>query len=245
MQALPSPLQRGLRQLARVIPEGTRGRSYLHRATTGIEERYYGNARIFGPAEKRLLLRPDARPHTDVTAHLFREAAGLDDVSTMQYVDLHTWLTGDILTKADRMSMAHSLELRVPFLDRAVYEVASSLPTALRLPPGSQVTKFALREALRDVVPASVVDRRKLGFPTPTRVWLRQEIGAWAAEIIATSQTDHLLDLRYALRLLAEHRRGDADHSRKVWTVLIFCLWHAIAVEKRLDPASAEGRTVA
>jgi asparagine synthase (glutamine-hydrolysing) len=206
------------------MPEGVRGKSFLDRATTPIDERYYGNARIFGHEEKTSLMRGPAEPHTTVTAPLYEAAADLDDVATMQYVDLHTWLPGDILTKADRISMAHSLELRVPFLDRAVYAAAAALPTSLKL---ARTTKFALREAMRGIVPDAVVDRRKLGFPTPTRVWLRGEIGVWAADVFADAGVDHLLDLRHAQRLLAAHRRGDADHSRKIWTVLMFCIWYS------------------
>ncbi|WP_326999678.1 asparagine synthase (glutamine-hydrolyzing) [Dactylosporangium sp. NBC_01737] len=222
--ALPAPLRRGLRAVSAVMPEGVRGKSFLERATTPIGERYYGNARIFGPAEKARLMRGPAEPHTTVTGPLYEAAADLDDVAAMQYVDLHTWLPGDILTKADRISMAHSLELRVPFLDRAVYAAAAALPTSLKL---AKTTKFALREAMRGIVPDAVVDRRKLGFPTPTRVWLRGDIGAWAGDVIADAGVDHLLDLRHAQRLLAAHRRGDGDHSRKIWTVLMFCLWYA------------------
>ena len=125
--ACPTPVQRGLRAVSKVIPEGVKGKSFLERGTTPIEERYYGNARIFTEDEKRRLLRrydPAVR-YTDVTAPLYAEAAGLDDVTKMQYVDLYTWLRGDILVKADRMSMAHSLEVRVPFLDTEVFDVAA------------------------------------------------------------------------------------------------------------------------
>ncbi|HET9518859.1 MAG TPA: asparagine synthase (glutamine-hydrolyzing) [Actinoplanes sp.] len=233
---LPAGVKRGLRGLAEVIPEGVKGRSYLQRGTTPIEERYYGNARIFTGAEKARLLRFSAAEHTEVTAGLYAEAAYLDDAAAMQHVDLHTWLTGDILSKADRMSMAHSLELRVPFLDQAVYAAAAHLPTELKLPAHTRTTKWAFREAMREVVPASIVNRPKLGFPTPTRVWLRGEIGEWVGDLLADSQTGHLLDLGYAQRLLAEHRAGRADHSRKVWTVAMFCLWHAITVERTIDP---------
>src|SRR5439155_27326439 len=118
VNGLPDPLQRGLRRLSRAIPEGMKGKSFLERGTTPIEQRYYGNARIFTEADKRQLMRRyDERVrYTDVTAPVYAEAhaAGLDDVTTMQYVDMYTWLRGDILVKADRMSMAHSLEVRVP-----------------------------------------------------------------------------------------------------------------------------------
>jgi asparagine synthase (glutamine-hydrolysing) len=240
VSSLPDPLQRGLRKVAQVIPQGVKGKSFLERGTTPIEERYYGNARMFTEEEKkRLLRRYDGRVrYTDVTAPIYAEAAAmeLDDVTTMQYVDLYTWLRGDILVKADRMSMAHSLELRVPFLDREVFEVAASVPVELKLPPHSSDTKFAMRQALKDVVPPAIVNRKKLGFPTPTRVWLRGEMYEWARDILGRSGAGGLLDLGYAVDLLEEHKRGDADHSRKVWTVLVFCIWHAIFVEHSLDP---------
>jgi asparagine synthase (glutamine-hydrolysing) len=227
---LPKSVQTGLKAVAQVIPEGVKGRSFLDRATTPIEQRYYGNARIFNDSEKAALMRAPAASHTDVTASAYAAAEALDDVATMQFVDLRTWLPGDILTKADRMSMAHSLELRVPFLDRRVFAAAARIPTDMKLPRGSRTTKLALRQAVDGVVPASVVNRRKLGFPTPTRLWLRGPIGEWVAELLERSQAADLLNLAYAQRLLAEHRRGDADHSRKVWTVAMFCLWHELFV---------------
>jgi asparagine synthase (glutamine-hydrolysing) len=245
LQALPSPLQRGLRALSRVIPEGVRGKSYLERGTMPIEERYYGNARMFTEAEKSRLMRsydPSVQ-YTDVTAQHYRDSAHLDDVTRMQYIDLFTWLRGDILVKADRMSMAHSLELRVPFLDTGVFDVAATIPQELKV-TGDGVRKYALRRALEEVVPPQIVNRPKLGFPVPTRVWLKSVMYDWARDIIGSSGAGELLDLPYALNLLDAHRRGDADHSRKIWTVLVFCVWHSIYVEGRIDPrpAPAESR---
>jgi asparagine synthase (glutamine-hydrolysing) len=238
VHALPDPMQKGLRAVSKVIPQGVKGKSFLERGTTPIEERYYGNARMFTEAEKREIMRrydPSVR-YTDVTAPIYAECTELDDVTKMQYVDLYTWLRGDILVKADRISMAHSLEARVPFLDKEVFEVAAGIPVDLKLPPRSDATKYAMRRALEGVVPPAIVNRRKLGFPTPTRVWLRGEMYEWARHILATSGAGDLLDLAYATRLLDEHRSGEADHSRKVWTVLVFCIWHAIFVERSLDP---------
>jgi asparagine synthase (glutamine-hydrolysing) len=221
---LPASVKRGLRKLSTVLPEGVKGRSFLDRATTPLEERYWGNARIFTPEQKADLLQGHVVPLTDVTGPVYERAAGLDPVSAMQYVDLNTWLPGDILTKADRMTMAHSLELRVPFLDRVVYAAAAALPTELKL---GVTTKYAMREAVRDFVPASIVDRRKLGFPTPTKAWLRGLVGEWAGDVFAASDAGDLIDLGYVQGLLAAHRAGRADHARKIWTVLMFCLWHA------------------
>jgi asparagine synthase (glutamine-hydrolysing) len=238
VQRLPDPMQRGLRAVSRVIPRGVKGKSFLERGTTRIEDRYYGNARMFAEAEKRELMRRNdgSVRYTDVTAPIYAECTDLDDVTKMQYVDLHTWLRGDILVKADRISMAHSLEVRVPFLDKDVFEVASALQVELKLPPRSTTTKYALRRALEGVVPPPIVNRRKLGFPTPTRVWLRGEMYEWARHVLATSGAGDLLDLAYAQNLLEEHRRGEADHSRKVWTVLVFCVWYGVFVDRTIDP---------
>jgi asparagine synthase (glutamine-hydrolysing) len=182
---------------------------------------------MFDDAEKAVIIRghdPRIR-HTEVTAPLYAEAADLGEVETMQYVDLGTWLPGDILVKADRMSMAHSLEVRVPILDRAVFAAAAGLPTSAKLPRGSQQTKLALREAVSTIVPPDVVYRAKLGFPTPIRIWLRSQMFDWAADILSSSSAGELLDLSWGLQALSAHRRGEAELSRKIWTLLVFCLW--------------------
>ena len=238
VSALPDSMQRGLRKVASVLPEGVKGRSFLERGTTPIEERYYGNARIFTEEQKQAVMRhyDGSVRYTDVTAPLYAEAAGLDDVTKMQHIDLYTWLRGDILTKADRMSMAHSLELRLPYVDRSVFDLASTIPVELKVPAKSDATKFAMRRALDGIVPAPIVNRRKLGFPTPIRVWLAGEMYEWARNVIAGSGAGELLDLPYVVGLLDEHQRGERDNSRKVWTVLVFCLWHAIFIERSLEP---------
>jgi asparagine synthase (glutamine-hydrolysing) len=245
INGLPSPLQAGLRAVSKAIPEGVKGKSFLERGTTPIEERYYGNARMYTEQEKSVLMRQydSSVRYTDVTASLYAEAAELGDVEKMQYVDVYTWLRGDILVKADRMSMANSLEVRVPFLDYNVFDVASRIPTDLKLPPRSADTKYALRRALEGVVPPEIVNRVKLGFPTPIRVWLRGEMYEWASHVLGTSRAGHLVDLGYVRRLLQEHRVEQADHSRKIWTVLVFCLWYAIFVEGSLDPRPARAES--
>jgi asparagine synthase (glutamine-hydrolysing) len=238
VNGLPTPLQRGLRAMSKAIPEGVKGKSFLERGTTPLEARYYGNARIFTEEAKEVLLRrydPTVR-YTDVTAPLYAEVEHLDDVTKMQYIDVYTWLRGDILVKADRMSMANSIEVRVPFLDREVFASAAGIPVDLKLPPRSTDTKFALRRALEGVVPPAIVNRTKLGFPTPIRVWLKAEMYEWARDIIAKSGARELLNLEYALGLLDAHKRGEADNSRPVWTVLVFCIWYAIFIDRTLDP---------
>ncbi|HNM85401.1 MAG: asparagine synthase (glutamine-hydrolyzing) [Mycobacterium sp.] len=234
---VPGPLRRSLGKASRPLPEGMRGKSLLHRGSLTLEDRYYGNARSFSDDQLRTVL-PGFRAdwtHTDVTAPIYAQSRGWDPVARMQHLDLFTWLRGDILVKADKMTMANSLELRVPFLDPEVFAVASRLPFDQKIT--RTTTKYALRRALESIVPAHVLHRAKLGFPVPIRHWLRAgELLEWAYEMVATSQADGLVDLAGVRRMLDEHREGVSDHSRRLWTVLIFMLWHAIFVEGTVVP---------
>lgn len=237
---LPKPVLRGLGRLGERLPEGRRGKDLLRRGSIGIEERYYGNARIFRPDEMPALYRAfdPAVSHTDVTRDLYAATTHLDGSTRMQYVDLFTWLRGDILVKADKVTMANSLELRVPFLDTEVFAVGSSVPTDLKIT--KETTKYALRRALELIVPAHVINRPKLGFPVPIRHWLKDVMYEWARAIITDSQADELIDRAEALRLLDAHRTGPHDYSRKVWTILVFLIWHGIFVEERIRPEIPE-----
>ncbi|SHG58790.1 asparagine synthase (glutamine-hydrolysing) [Jatrophihabitans endophyticus] len=233
-ERLPKGVRRGLGHVSTRIPEGTRGKDLLRRGAIGIEERYYGNARIFRPDEMQGLYKryDPAVSYTDVTRDLYDRTRHLDDSTRMQYVDLFTWLRGDILVKADKMTMANSLELRVPFLDTEVYAIGSAIPTELKLT--KETTKYALRRALELIVPAHVINRPKLGFPVPIRHWLKDVMYEWARAIISDSQADELIDKQAALQLLDAHRAGPHDYSRKIWTLLVFLLWHGIFVEERI-----------
>ncbi|HEX8768611.1 MAG TPA: asparagine synthase C-terminal domain-containing protein, partial [Jatrophihabitans sp.] len=236
LTAAPDPVKRLLGTLSTRLPEGMRGKDLLRRASIGIEERYYGNARIFRPDEMQDLLRtysPSVN-YTDVTAPYYAASTHLDDSTRMQYIDLFTWLRGDILVKADKMTMANSLELRVPFLDTEVFRVASAIPVDQKIT--RETTKYALRRALAEIVPGHVLNRAKLGFPVPTRPWLRAEMYEWARDIISSAGTGHLIDTAAALQLLDAHRDGPIDYSRKIWTLLVFMVWHGIFVEGRIRP---------
>jgi len=235
LTALPAPVRGGLGLLSRRLPQGMRGKDLLRRGAIPLEQRYYGNARIFRDDELGFLsTRDPAVSFRDVTDPIYAECRGSDDVTRMQYVDLYTWLRGDILVKADKMTMANSLELRVPFLDTEVFRVASTLPVAQRVT--RETTKLALRQALRDIVPPHVVDRRKLGFPVPIRLWLKDAMYDWARDIIESSETGHLMDKSYVLSVLDAHRAGPRDLSRKLWTLLVFMIWHGVFVERRIKP---------
>ena len=234
---LPKGVRRSVGKMATPLPDGMRGKSLLHRGSLTLEERYYGNARSFSDAQLRAVL-PRFRAdwvHTDVTAPLYAQSQGWDPVARMQHIDLFTWLRGDILVKADKMTMANSLELRVPFLDPEVFAVASRLPYDQKITRAT--TKYALRRALEPIVPAHVLNRPKLGFPVPIRHWLRSgELLDWAQAMVTSSGAGDLISLSAVRTLLDEHRTGVSDHSRRLWTVLIFMLWHAIFVEGSVTP---------
>ncbi|WP_233209154.1 asparagine synthase (glutamine-hydrolyzing) [Mycobacterium sp. ENV421] len=238
---LPRPVRKSLGRASKPLPDGMRGKSLLHRGSLTLEQRYYGNARSFSDEQLRAVL-PGFRPdwtHTDVTAPIYAESHAWDPVARMQHIDLFTWLRGDILVKADKMTMANSLELRVPFLDPEVFAVASRLPFDQKIT--RTTTKYALRRALEPIVPAHVLNRAKLGFPVPIRHWLRSgELMDWAYGMIEASQADHLVDRTAVRAMLDAHRAGEGDHSRRLWTVLIFMLWHAIFVEQSVVPVIGE-----
>nr|WP_260765229.1 asparagine synthase (glutamine-hydrolyzing) [Mycobacterium sp. SMC-4] len=238
---LPRGLRKSVRRFADPLPEGMRGKSLLHRGSLTLEERYYGNARSFSDAQLRAVL-PRFRPdwtHTDVTAAVYARSQGWDPVARMQHVDLFTWLRGDILVKADKMTMANSLELRVPFLDPEVFAVASRLPYEQKITRST--TKYALRRALEPIIPAHVLHRPKLGFPVPIRHWLRAgELLDWAYATVAASGAGDYVDLAAVRAMLDEHRTGATDHSRRLWTVLIFLLWYAIFVDETVRPTIGE-----
>ncbi len=240
LTGLPSPIRRGLAAVGRALPDGMRGKDMLRRGALELEERYYGNARIFREDQLAGLLRCYAPEHSfrEVTDPIYAQSAGWDPIARMQHVDLFTWLRGDILVKADKMTMANSLELRVPFLDREVFEVARTIPPEQKVTTGT--TKLALRRALAQVVPGHVLHRRKLGFPVPIRHYLAEGSYEWARQIMAGAQTDRFIDPAAALRLLEDHRAGRADHSRRIWTLLVFMLWHGIFVTGEITPEVPE-----
>lgn len=239
-EKIPGGMRKLIGKVSTKIPEGTRGKDLLRRGALPLEDRYYGNARNFRDDQLRNVLRTyqEGVGFKDVTAPWYDVSRGWDPVARMQHVDLYTWLRGDILVKADKVTMANSLELRVPFLDAEVFKVAASIPLDQKLAHGT--TKYALRQALAKIIPAHVLNRRKLGFPVPIRLWLRNEMYDWARGIINDSRTEELLDKKAILALLEEHKAGQLDRSRQLWALIVFMLWHGIFVEHRIKPEIPE-----
>jgi asparagine synthase (glutamine-hydrolysing) len=239
-ERLPDWGRAPIKRAASMIPAGVKGRGFLERTSTPLRHRYIGNARVFTEGEvARIAARPGTASPWDVTNPVYDQAehAGLDDVSTMQLVDINTWLAGDILVKADRMTMAHSLELRVPFLDAEVLRVASRLARTEKI--GGGTTKLALRSAMSEVLPKAAAERAKLGFPVPIGHWLTGDSYEFADQVLRQAQTEEWIDRKEALRLLEALRAGEPGVEwRHVWVLIVFSLWHRIFVERAYDPAA-------
>ena len=172
---LPRPIRKFLGKLASIFPFDIKGKNFFIRGSKSIEERFIGNALIFTEKERKEILKnkTNAPSPFNLTKPFYDKVKSKDDISKMQYIDIHTWLPGDILLKADRMSMAHSLEVRTPFLDKEVCNLALKLPTKFRC--NKKSTKYAFRLAAKRNIPENVANKKKLGFPVPTRIWLREE----------------------------------------------------------------------
>jgi asparagine synthase (glutamine-hydrolysing) len=236
---LPSAGRNSVAALAARVPPGTRGKGLLERMATPLRGRYIGNANVFDTGEVDLLTRYGGGSVHDVTDPLHDQAAqgGLDDVATMQFIDINTWLPGDVLVKADRAAMAHGLELRTPFLDREVMAVAARLSRAEKTAAGT--TKFALREAIGTLLPHEAVDQAKRGFAVPIGHWFRGELSGFAEQVIREARTEDWLDKRAVLDVLRRFRAGDPEVPwRHLWVLVVFSLWHQIYVERVFDPVA-------
>lgn len=229
--AIPKCIRRGIGAVASKLPP-KRGINFLVRRGKDLEERFIGNAYMFSEKERKALLKiktnaPDAAA---ITKPFYDKVKDKDAVTKMQYLDLHLWMTGDILLKADKMSMANSLELRVPFLDKEVMALAEKIPTRYRV--NDENTKIAMRKAALRATPPQTANKKKLGFPVPIRVWLKEDKYYSIVKDAFTSETaKHYFNTNLLIDLLDEHRNGKRDNSRKIWTVYIFLVWHKVYFE--------------
>lgn len=222
---LPPWLRAGLGAAASLLPPA-RGVNFLVRRGMSLEERYFGPTALFNEREKRRLLANYAGDGDPMflTEAIWDATEGLDPVTRMQQVDLNLWLAGDILLKADKMSMAHSLELRVPFLDREVWALAAALPAAAKA--DARTTKIALRRAAARTLPAASAARKKLGFPVPVRDWLRQEpYTSRVRAVFSRPAAAEFFDPRALHSMLNQHLHG-GDCWRQIWCVYSFLIWY-------------------
>jgi asparagine synthase (glutamine-hydrolysing) len=200
------------------------GKNYLQRYFTKLQDRYIGNARLYTMTElEKIWQGPVVGKYFNI-GEFYQKAENYSEPTQMQYIDIHTWLRGDILAKADKMTMAHSLELRVPFLDIRVSTYASKLPDKLKFAHGT--TKYALREAFYGIVPNRVNKKRKLGFPTDLRNWMKDDMDIFSKLLIGNKFIEQYLLNSEIEKLVNEHKNGIADRSRKLFAIYMLALWH-------------------
>ena len=225
---LPSKFRLWLAKEVKKLPH-FKGQSFIIRGSRETEEKFIGNAFMYDDEDKRRILKDPSivtRPQS-LCKKFYDRVRGYDQETKMQYLDINLWMVGDILLKADRMSMANSLELRVPFLDKEVFKVASKLPTRLRV--NKKNTKYAMRQAANRHLPQETAQKEKLGFPVPTRVWLRDEkYYNIVKEKFHSETAKKFFNTDVITQFLDDHYHNKDDNSRKVWTIYIFLVWYDI-----------------
>lgn len=201
------------------------GFNFLYRRSKKIEDRYIGNAFIFEPndAKKIVNFNYGNKTYKDFTKPYYDKVSDLDVVTKMQYIDFNFWLIYDILLKADKMSMANSLEVRVPYLDREVIEYASKLPSKYKI-VGNE-TKYAFRKVAKEELADKVADKKKLGFPVPIREWLKED-DVYQEVKNMFLESGYFFKPKKIIKLLDDHKAGKRDNSRKIWTIYTFLVWY-------------------
>lgn len=225
---IPAMLRSLLGSIGGRMPEGAKGRNFLRHIALDGADRYLDASTLFDREEKQSLFRPQAAemmlaqgPWQEMTACLAREDHWL---SALQYLDLKNYLPQDILTKVDRMSMAHSLEARVPLLDHRLVEFAATIPPGMRLRNGS--TKHIFKRAMRGALPDAIIDRRKQGFAVPLGRWFRGGLEGFVRDLLLseTSRARGIFNTAYIEKLLVLHR-GGRSLDLQLWTLISFELW--------------------
>ncbi len=227
---LPAVIRRALASVARALPY-FKGHDFIIKNSGRPEDYFIGQALVFDPDEACSILKERYRSGKsvkEITAPIYARVKDFDELSKKQYLDLNLWLPGDILLKADKMSMAASLELRVPFLDKEVLAQASKIPARHKITPEN--TKYVLRKAANRILPDEWADREKKGFPVPIRFWLRQDkYYNIVKEYFTSDFAKTFFDTHKLLEILDEHKNNDDrahDRGRKIWTVFTFLVWY-------------------
>ncbi len=226
----------GARQIAGavwpVLPHGVRGKNFLRHVSRNDDGRYLDSLSFFQPDEKQALYAPEVRAtlagwnvERALEAQLARFAS-LPAHSRMMRLDFETYLPEDVLTKVDRMSMAHSIESRVPLLDNRVIDFAATLPSDLKILNGRR--KHILKEAARTLLPAGILDRKKQGFGVPLGAWFRGGLTDVFSDVLRSPLTRQrgYFEPRFVDRLVDEHLSGRRDHTLRLWQLMVFELWH-------------------
>jgi asparagine synthase (glutamine-hydrolysing) len=236
--ALPIPGKRGLAAaIWPLLPHGARGKNFLRHVARDPEGRYLDSIAFFQPDEKTALYSGDlrgalhGRDAEGSFAQRMRRFAGLPLHSRMMRLDFETYLPDDVLTKVDRMSMAHSIESRVPLLDNEVIDFAATLPASLKIQNGRR--KHILKEAVADLLPEHILNRRKQGFGVPLGVWFRGGLADVFSDVLSSPRARGrgYFDTRFVDRLVSEHLTGVRDHTWRLWQLVVLELWHRTYID--------------
>lgn len=224
---IPTLIRKSLGVIAKRLPE-VRGKNFLIKGGLSAEEWFIGQAKIFEENEAHGILTNgynNAPTVKEIVKPYYDQVKREDDVTKMQHLDLHLWLVDDILLKADKMSMAHSIELRVPFLDREVMKTAAKVPVKYRV--NDLDTKYAFRLAAGRALPKESANRKKIGFPVPIRHWIREE--KYYVKIkshFESLEAAQFFDQQEIMTLLNSHYEGKKNNARKIWTIFMFLIWY-------------------
>jgi asparagine synthase (glutamine-hydrolysing) len=249
---LPRALREGLmRPLSRRLPHGAYGRNYLHNVSLDPLARYLDSVSFINSLNKLSLYTGDFRARLNggagAPARLFRDYAARvrtgEPLDELLYLDSKTYLPGDILTKVDRMSMAVSLEARVPLLDHKLIEFATRIPSSLKM--RGRETKHVLKRAVRGLVPDEILDRPKQGFGLPIQKWINQELRGEIRDVLfgARARSRGYFEQSYVRRLWDEHDRRRRDNTGHLWTLFMLELWHQTFADRAPAGAREGART--
>ncbi len=223
---IPFVIRKFIGKVASFLPKKT-GVNFLIRRGQKLEDRFIGNAYMFGEKDRKRLLKikTDAKAPKTIVKPYYDMVSDKDDVTKMQFLDINMWMVGDILLKADKMSMANSLEVRVPFLDKEVMKIAQRLPLKYRV--NDENTKFAMRQAAARRMPEKWSSKKKLGFPIPTREWLKQDkYYSIVKEAFLSDESNLFFNTDILIKMLNDHKNLKTDNSRRIWTVYTFLVWY-------------------
>ena len=225
---IPRPVRKMAGAVAKRLPE-FKGKHFIVRGAMEPYQRFMRANYVFQSAERQKYLKrtiTSSLPE-EYSRRYFDEVPGLDEPTQLQYVDMHTWMIYDILLKADRMSMANSLELRVPFLDKKMLELSVRIPTRFRADCATETTKKARRSAAIKQLPERTANKKKLGFPVPLTDWLRED--KYYNKVKDAFQSDiaeKFFVTKELMKLLDDHKAGKALNMQKIWSFYTFIIWY-------------------
>ncbi len=224
---IPFLIRHGISKFCSLFPP-VRGINFLVRRGEKLEDSYIGVNKVWSDKEiKKLLKTPVTIQNKEITKPVFDKFKGQSNIVKMQAIDINFWLMKDILQKADRMTMANSLEGRVPFIDREVFKIASSLPLNYKVT--KENTKVALRDTAKKVIPNESYKKKKLGFPVPIRDWMREDdVYKEIKKPFNSKVCKKYFDKDIFIKMLDEHKNGKKDNYRKVWNVYCFIKWYNV-----------------